>query len=237
MKRNSEKMAPLRHVAIIMDGNGRWAKKRGLPRLAGHQEGVRSVERVIKAAADVKIPFLSFFAFSTENWKRPRTEVDALMSLFSLHLRGKVEELKKNGVRLLFSGRRENLPAELVDEMKKAEERTSANMAITVAICINYGGRQEIVDSVNRFLLESKPAKLTEDIITSGMYNPDIPDPDLVIRTSGETRLSNFLLWQAAYSELYFTETLWPDFCSGDLHAALEYFYGRDRRYGGLNDA
>lgn len=237
MNRILENKAPLRHVAIIMDGNGRWARNRGLPRLAGHQEGVRSVERVIKAAAAVNIPFLSFFAFSTENWRRPRSEVDALMNLFSLNLRGKVEELKKNGVRLLFSGRRDNLPAELVEEMKKAEQRTSANMSITVIICLNYGGRQEIVDSVNRFLLEGNPVKLTEAIITSGMYNPDIPDPDLVIRTSGETRLSNFLLWQAAYSELYFTETLWPDFSSGDLHAALDYFYGRDRRYGGLNDA
>ena len=225
------------HVAIIMDGNGRWAQKRGLPRLAGHQEGVRSVERTIRAATDENISFLSLYAFSTENWKRPKAEIDGLMGLFRHYLKSKVLELNKNGVRLLFSGRLNALSDDLTVEMKNAEEMTSKNKKITVIICVNYGGRQEILDSVNQILAQGSCTGITEDMINENMYQPHIPDPDLLIRTSGESRLSNFLLWQTAYSELYFTETLWPEFNANDLQAALQFFSGRERRYGAIKDA
>lgn len=225
------------HVAIIMDGNGRWAGKRGLPRLAGHKEGVRAVERTIRAAADAKIPYLSLYAFSTENWKRPKAEIEGLMGLFRYYLKFKVSELKENGVRLIFSGRIQGLPDDLAVEMQSVEKMTSRNKRITVMICVNYGGRQEIVDSVNRILEKGKCAKVTEEMISASMYQPHLPDPDLVIRSSGETRLSNFLLWQTAYSELYFTEVLWPDFSVEDLHKALDQYSGRERRYGAVKEA
>lgn len=224
------------HVAIIMDGNGRWAKMRKLPRLSGHHEGIRTVERTIRAVADAKIPYLSLYAFSTENWKRPKTEIEGLMGLFRYYLRLKVSELKENGVRILFSGRLHGLPDDLLEEVKSVEEKTSANRKITVVACINYGGRQEIVDSVNRILEQGECSMVTEEMISARTYQPHIPDPDLVIRTSGETRLSNFLLWQTAYSELYFTDVLWPDFSRKDLQKALDYYSARERRYGAVKE-
>lgn len=222
------------HVAIIMDGNGRWAKSRKMPRIAGHQEGVKNVERVIRAAARFDIAFLSLYAFSTENWKRPRSEIEGLMGLFRHFLKFKLPDLERNGVRLLFSGRIMDLPDDLVGQMKIVEQKTSKNKVITVIICVNYGGRQEIVDSVNRIIEQGFSGSFTEEIINSSMYQPHVPDPDLVIRTSGETRLSNFLLWESAYSELYFTDVLWPDFREEELQKALKYYSGRERRYGSV---
>lgn len=225
------------HVAIIMDGNGRWARKRGLPRLAGHQEGVRTVERTIKAVSSAHIPYLSLYAFSTENWNRPKNEIEGLMGLFRYYLKLKLSELMENGVRILFSGRVSGLPEDLLEQMNDVAEKTSGNTGITVNICVNYGGRQEIVDSINKLWKQSKCNPVTEEMLSANMYQPQIPDPDLVIRTSGETRLSNFLLWQTAYSELYFTEVLWPDFTADELHRALNYYSGRERRYGTVKEA
>ncbi|MDO9507916.1 MAG: polyprenyl diphosphate synthase [Thermovirgaceae bacterium] len=225
------------HVAIIMDGNGRWAQSRKMPRLAGHHEGVKTVERIIRAAAEANIQYLSLYAFSTENWKRPGSEIDGLMNLFRHFLKFKLPDLKKNGVRLLFSGRIDGLPDDLANEMKKVEEETSKSERITVTICVNYGGRQEIVDSVNRIIELGYAGLITEERISAAMYQPKIPDPDLVIRTSGETRLSNFLLWESAYSEFYFTEVLWPDFNGEELQKALTYYAGRERRYGSVKGA
>ncbi|MDT8284020.1 MAG: polyprenyl diphosphate synthase [Thermovirgaceae bacterium] len=224
------------HVAIIMDGNGRWAQSREMPRLAGHQEGAKNVERVIRAAVRSDIKFLSLYAFSTENWNRPQPEIEGLMGLFRHYLKFKLPDLKKNGVRLLFSGRKSDLPDDLVNQMNLVEQETSKNKSITVIICVNYGGRQEIVDSVNRIIEQGFSGPFTEELINSSMYQPHVPDPDLVIRTSGEIRLSNFLLWQSAYSELYFTDVLWPDFCEAELQKALKYYSGRERRYGSVKE-
>jgi undecaprenyl diphosphate synthase len=222
------------HVAIIMDGNGRWARKRRLPRLAGHQEGARAVEKVIRAAGESGIPFLSLFAFSTENWKRPKNEVDGLIGLLKLYLRSKLEELRKNRIRMVFSGRIGQLPADLKEEISLFEEATATGDTLTVVICLNYGGRQEIVDAVNRMISQGLEGPVDEKMISSSLYLPWVPDPDLVIRTSGEMRISNFLLWGSAYSEFYFTDTLWPDFDGGEFRKALENYSKRERRYGSV---
>jgi undecaprenyl diphosphate synthase len=223
------------HIAIIMDGNGRWASLRGMPRVAGHQEGARAVERIIRAAAETGIKYLSLYAFSTENWKRPATEIEGLMGLFRYYLKGRIEDLKKNGVRILFSGRKEELPPDLVDEMQKAEKETFEGQKLTVVVCINYGGRQEIADAFTRLLQNGTRGPVSEKDISSALYLPEIPDPDLVIRTSGEKRLSNFLLWETAYSEMYFTDVLWPDFRESDLIAAVQDYSKRERRYGSVS--
>lgn len=222
------------HVAVIMDGNGRWALQRGLPRLAGHREGAKAVERVIRAAAASGIEYLSLFAFSTENWRRPKAEIEGLMSLLGSYLRSKKEELVKNRIRMVFSGRIEQLPQDLRQEIDLFERATAPGDLLTVAVCLNYGGRQEIVDAVNGLLKRGFNGKITEDLITANLYRPEIPDPDLLIRTSGELRISNFLLWGSAYAELYFTDTLWPDFGGEELQKAIDQYSGRERRYGAV---
>ncbi|HRW87463.1 MAG TPA: polyprenyl diphosphate synthase [Thermovirgaceae bacterium] len=222
------------HVAVIMDGNGRWALQRGLPRLAGHREGAKAVERVIRAAAASGLEYLSLFAFSTENWRRPKAEIEGLMSLLGSYLRSKKEELVKNRIRMVFSGRIEQLPQDLRQEIDLFERATAPGDLLTVAVCLNYGGRQEIVDAVNGLLKRGFNGKITEDLITANLYRPEIPDPDLLIRTSGELRISNFLLWGSAYAELYFTDTLWPDFGGEELQKAIDQYSGRERRYGAV---
>ena len=222
------------HVAVIMDGNGRWALQRGLPRLAGHREGAKAVERVIRAAAASGIEYLSLFAFSTENWRRPKAEIEGLMSLLGSYLRSKKEELVKNRIRMVFSGRIEQLPQDLRQEIDLFERATAPGDLLTVAVCLNYGGRQEIVDAVNGLLKRGFNGEITEDLITANLYRPEIPDPDLLIRTSGELRISNFLLWGSAYAELYFTDTLWPEFGGEELQKAIDQYSGRERRYGAV---
>ncbi len=222
------------HVAVIMDGNGRWAKKRFLPRLLGHRAGIKALERTVEAASDLGITHLSVYAFSTENWNRPQKEVTGLMSLFRHSLRRKVEELRRENVRLLFSGVRNDLPPDVVELMKESEELTAENTGLTLIPCLNYGGRREILDGINALLKSGVRGPVTEEDLRSHFYVPGLPDPDLVIRTSGEKRLSNFWIWQSAYSELYFTDTLWPDFGRKELEDALSNYKDRERRYGAI---
>lgn len=222
------------HVALIMDGNGRWAKKRFLPRLLGHRAGVKALERTVRAAGNMGVTHLSVYAFSTENWKRPEMEIKGLMSLFRFSLRRKVDEIKRENVRLRFAGKRDNLPPDVADLMDWAEKETGMNTGLTLVACLNYGGRQEILDGVNELIAEGRSRPLTEEDLDRKMYLPDLPPPDLIIRTSGEQRLSNFWLWQCVYSELYFTDVLWPDFGPGDLEKAIGQFTSRERRYGAV---
>lgn len=222
------------HVAIIMDGNGRWAKKRGLPRIMGHHAGVRAVERTVRAARDAGIKTLSLYAFSSENWKRPEKEVMGLMGLFRQIIRSKVDQLLLEGARIRFAGKIDGLPSDVQDIIREAEEKTVEQVGLQLVICLNYGGRQEILDAVNRATASGEASPLDEKTLRKYLYLPDVPDPDLIIRTSGEMRLSNFWLWESAYSELYFTERLWPDFGPEDLEAALNIYHGRERRYGSV---
>lgn len=221
-----------KHIAIIMDGNGRWAKKRGYPRIVGHKAGVNAVERVVRAAATRGIRYISLYAFSTENWDRPKNEVTALMGLFKYYVKLKIDALKKENVRLRFSGRFFNLPESVKEILKEGEMETLHCDKIDMIVCLNYGGRQEIIDAVNVFIQKNPQTQIDEKSLRSCLYLPDVPDPDLIIRTSGELRLSNFLLWQSSYSELYFTEKLWPDFDELDLNEAISSYSGRERRYG-----
>lgn len=229
----SQQILP-RHIAIIMDGNGRWAKKRFLPRLIGHKAGVKAIERTVRAADAMGIECLSLYAFSTENWKRPEKEVTGLMSIFRFVLRRKVEEMKQENVRLRFSGFRDGMPKDVVELMEWAEEETKNNTGLTLVPCLNYGGRQEVLHAVEKLLAAGAKPPLTEDVFRQFLYLPDLPDPDLIVRTSGEKRLSNFWLWQSSYSELFFTDTLWPDFDGKELENAVTYFANRERRYGAL---
>jgi undecaprenyl diphosphate synthase len=222
------------HVAIIMDGNGRWAKRRGFPRLVGHHAGVRAVERTVRAANDLGIRTLSLYAFSSENWKRPESEVSGLMGLFRLYIRKKIGTLLAEGARIRFAGKIDGLPADIQEIVRDAEERTAGQKGLQLVICLNYGGRQELLDAMNRAAAAGEPFPLDEGTLRKYLYLPDIPDPDLIIRTSGEMRLSNFWLWQSAYSEFYFTDKLWPDFGPEDLAQALEAYSGRERRYGSV---
>ncbi|HOO62372.1 MAG TPA: polyprenyl diphosphate synthase [Synergistaceae bacterium] len=225
-----------KHVAIIMDGNGRWAKKRFLPRIMGHQSGVQAVERAIRFGKNRGIEILSFYAFSTENWRRPVEEISGLMGLFRYFTVSKLRAMREEGVRIRFVGRVRDLPEDVYEILRRAEEETRECSAIRAYFCLNYGGRQEILDAVASILKESPdslPEKLTEEAFSRYLYVPDLPDPDLLIRTSGENRLSNFWLWQSAYSELYFTDVLWPDFGDRDFEEALEAYGKRERRYGG----
>ncbi len=224
----------LRHLAIIMDGNGRWARKKGLPRLLGHRAGINTLEKTVYAARDRGIRYLSVYAFSTENWKRPVMEVSGLMKLFGYYAKKKIKELQREEIRVRFAGRRDNLPDFVVKAMQNAEWETRECGALDLIACFNYGGRQEIVDSVNSFIATHPGQPINEAEISRHVYLPDVPDPDLIIRTSGELRLSNFWLWQGIYSELYFTETLWPDFSAEILDKAKNSFETRDRRYGNL---
>lgn len=222
----------LNHVGIVMDGNGRWAKSKGLPRIMGHREGVKAVERTLIAAKELGIPCVSLYAFSTENWKRPKTEVLGLMGLLKYYLRIKVEELNKENARIRFVGNISGLSDDIQAILRDAEEKTKNNDALQLIICFNYGGRQEILDAVNKMIIEGVPAPVTEEILRQHLYLPDVPDPDLLIRTSGELRMSNFWLWQGSYSEYYFTEKYWPDFGKPDLEMAVADYYRRERRYG-----
>lgn len=222
---------PPAHVAIIMDGNRRWAKKRGLPAIAGHKAGVDSVHAVVKAASDAGVKFLTIYAFSTENWNRSKIEVGALMFLLERTIKAYVDELHRENVRLAFSGRLSQLPKKAREVMDAAVERLSGRTGMTLNIALNYGGRQEIVDAVNKALAAGEKS-LDEAAFGKLLYSPSIPDPDLVIRTSGELRVSNFLLWQIAYAEFYVTPTLWPDFREKEFLAALLDYQARERRRG-----
>ena len=227
------------HVAIIMDGNGRWAKARGLPRVAGHRRGADAVRRVIRGAADIGIPVLTLFAFSTENWARPAEEVSDLMGLLRHYLRNELEELHRNGARLRVIGDRERLAADIVRDITDAETRTRANAAIDVNICINYGARDEILRASRSLARKVAAGELAakdidESRFESELLTAGLRDPDMLIRTSGEQRISNFLLWQCAYAELVFVDTLWPDFGKEHLERAIAEFRRRERRYGGV---
>lgn len=223
-----------KHLAIILDGNGRWAKKRNLPRLMGHRAGLRKLENMVRLVKRYGIRYFSVYAFSTENWNRPTMEVTGLMSLFRYYIRKKVDEIKSEGARIRFCGRKDRIPEDLLTQMKWAEDYTKDQNILDFILCINYGGRAEIIDAVNSFITSNPNSKITEEDLRRNFYLPDVPDPDLIIRTSGELRLSNFWLWESAYSEYYFTDTYWPDFDENELRKALEDFAGRDRRYGGL---
>jgi undecaprenyl diphosphate synthase len=225
------------HIGIIMDGNGRWARGRGRPASFGHRAGVRSIKRVLEGCEELGVRVLSVYAFSTENWTRPRAEVRALMRLFHETMQREIEEMHRRGVRIVVSGRREDLSPRMRQRIDEAIERTALNANGVLNVCLNYGGRAEVVDAVRRLVTEGIPASsVDEQSLASRLYNPDLPDPDLIIRTAGERRVSNFLLWQSAYSEMLVTETLWPDFGVEDLKAAIADYASRVRRFGGRPD-
>jgi undecaprenyl diphosphate synthase len=234
-----ERPDPPAHVAIIMDGNGRWAKARGLPRSAGHQRGAESVRRAVEGARELGIGYLTLYAFSSENWKRPAAEVDDLMGLLRLYLRRELAELDRNQVRVRFIGERQRVPPDIVSLIEEAEARTAGNRGLTLVIALNYGSQAEIVRAAQALAREAAagrllPQDIDETLFRHHLQTADMPDPDVVIRTSGEQRLSNFLLWQAAYAELVFLDILWPDFGKQDLKAAVEEFHRRERRYGAV---
>ena len=217
-----------------MDGNGRWAERRGLPVAAGHREGTRALRRTVEAAIEAGVASLAVYAFSTENWSRPADEVDDLMEIFGETIERELPDLAKQGVRTRFIGRRDRVPRELLEQMTRLEAETATNDRLSLWIAFDYGGRAEIVDAARRALADGvAPADLDEDALAARLYAPDLPDPDLLIRTSGELRLSNFLLWQVAYAELVFVDTLWPEFGEADLRQALDDYATRRRRFGG----
>jgi undecaprenyl diphosphate synthase len=225
------------HVAIIMDGNGRWAKARGLPRIAGHKRGAEAVRRSVKGAAELGIEYLTLYGFSSENWKRPPAEVDDLMGLLRLYLINEVSELDRNGVRLRVIGQLGRLHPDIVRLIDDAERRTAGNRKLNLTVALSYGGRAEITDAARQIAEEVRagklePAEVDEACFARHLLTTGIPDPDLLIRTSGEKRISNFLLWQCAYAELVFLDRLWPDFTRDDLEFAIQEYHGRDRRYG-----
>ena len=226
-----------RHVAVIMDGNGRWAKQRGRPRLFGHRAGADSLRAVLRACRDRGVEYLTVYAFSTENWVRPADEVGGLMSLLKTFLKKDEHELHENQVRLRVTGRMDDLPKAVRAELERVMEATKGYERWHLILALSYGGRTEIVDAVRKIAARAKageiePGQIDEATISGHMYLPDVPDPDLMIRTSGELRLSNFLLWELSYAEFYFTPTLWPDFREADFGAALEEYSRRQRRYG-----
>jgi undecaprenyl diphosphate synthase len=226
-----------RHIAIIMDGNGRWAQARGLPRIAGHRRGAEAVRRTLTAASELGVRYLTLFGFSSENWKRPLAEVDDLMGLLRHYLRGEIAELHRNGVRLCVIGDRGRLAPDIVTLIENAEKLTCENTGVNLTIALSYGGRAEIIAAV-RVLAEKAaagelaPEAIDEGVFARHLFTANVPDPDLLIRTSGEQRISNFLLWQCAYAELVFTKTLWPDFGRVDLEQAIADYGGRERHYG-----
>jgi undecaprenyl diphosphate synthase len=229
--------SPPAHVAIIMDGNGRWAKARGLPRIAGHRAGAEAVRRAVTASVELGIRYLTLFGFSSENWKRPEGEIADLMGLLRHYLRGEIAELHKNGVRVRVIGERGKLASDIVTLIENAEKLTGANTQLNLSIALSYGGRAEIVAAARAVARKAAagkvdPEAIDEEMIAHHLFTADLPDPDLLIRTSGEQRISNFLLWQCAYAELVFTRTLWPDFGRADLEQAITDFGCRERRYG-----
>ncbi len=234
------------HIAVIMDGNGRWAQKRHLPRIAGHQAGVRRAREIIETCARLHIPALTLYAFSMENWRRPRAEIEFLMRLLREYLRKELPVIHKNNIRLLVIGRSEQIPPAVQKDIEMAMRHTEKNSGMKLVVALNYGGRAEMVDAFNSILDHARNAngngalsslRVDEESISNHLYTAGLPDPDLLIRTSGEMRVSNFLLWQIAYAEIYVTETLWPDFSAARLLEALADFQKRERRYGGLGGA
>ena len=221
------------HVAIIMDGNGRWAKKRGLPRLAGHRAGTKNIRHVVEAFAECNLKFLTLFAFSSENWSRPQREVKGLMRIFGDSIDREVKLLHKKNVQVCYMGRLHRLSPELQQKVERAIELTKNNTKMTLNIAFDYGARAEIVDAVHRLLADQvSPEEIDEVSFREYLYAPEVPDPDLIIRTGGEMRLSNFLAWQATYSELYFTDVLWPDFGRTEIEKALAAYASHERRFG-----
>lgn len=235
---DAESQVP-RHVAIIMDGNGRWAKKRNLPRIAGHREGMKTIREVTRMANELGISILTLYAFSTENWKRPSEEVDSLMKLPQEFLETELEELKRHNIRLYMIGNEERLPEYTKRAVDTAKEQTKNNTGLILNFALNYGGRQELEYAIQRIAGDLangsiKEADINENLIPSYLYTGDLGDPDLLVRTSGEVRISNFMLWQLAYTELWFTDTLWPDFSAEDFQTAIRNFQQRKRRYGAV---
>jgi undecaprenyl diphosphate synthase len=237
-----EQRPPPRHVAIIMDGNGRWAAARHLPRVMGHRAGVAAVRNVVRAAPELGIEVLTLYSFSSENWKRPKTEINDLMGLLRLYLRDDLVELDRNGVQIRIIGAKTHLEGDILGLIEQAQDRTRNNSKLKLIVAFNYGGQDEIVEAARRIAEDVAagkiaPAAVTRDTFVSYLATAGVPDPDLVIRTSGEQRLSNFLIWQSAYSEFVFTNTLWPDFGKADLVAAIAEYQSRNRRFGGLTAA
>ncbi len=236
-----ERLHP-RHVAIIMDRNGSWARKRFLPREAGHVAGVGAVREVVRAATDIKLEYLTLFAFSSENWKRPKTEVNALMGLFRSYFRSDLDELHGRGVRVRIIGSRDRVANDIREMIEEAENRTVENKGLNLTFAFDYGGQEEIANAARELARAAKegrldPEKITPELFASRLFTGSLPEPDLVVRTGGERRLSNFLLWQSSYAELLFVDTLWPDFGRKDLLSALGEFAQRERRFGAVSDA
>lgn len=228
-----------KHVAIIMDGNGRWAKKRGLPRIAGHRAGIESLRKTVRIAVKTGIRYLTVYAFSTENWNRPKLELTGLFKLFETVFANEIDALVKNGVRIISMGHIENFPKPVVEAMRRAEEVSMHNEGLILVVAFNYGSREEITNAAKKIAMQVLQGKvemneINADLFSRNLYIPDCPYPDLLIRTSGEVRISNFLLWQIAYCELYFTKTLWPDFNATTFLKALVSYQSRKRRFGGL---
>lgn len=237
-KETTERTVPT-HIAIVMDGNGRWAKKRGLPRTAGHAVGAETFRKIANYSKSIGLKYLTVYAFSTENWKRSEEEVAAIMELLEKYLREAIRDMDKNQVKFYFFGDLTRLSPELQKEAQEAMERSKKYEGVQVNFCLNYGARDEIVRAAKLFAQkcaagEAKPEELTEEAFSDLLYSAGVPDPDLIIRPSGEVRTSNFLLWQSAYSEYYFCDTLWPDFSEKDLEKAIESYNHRNRRYGGV---
>ena len=233
MKQNNQ----VRHIAIIMDGNGRWAQKRALPRSMGHRQGAETVKDIARVANELGIGFLTLYAFSTENWNRPKEEVDTLMGLLRQYLKSDFSELNKNNIRIRFIGEREMLAPDIAASMRQLEDETAANTGMTLCLAVSYGARQEIAGAARRLAALVKKGDISESdmdikMFSDMLYTKDMPDPDILIRTSGEKRLSNYLLWQLAYSEMFFSNTLWPDFKPQELKDIINEFYSRERRYG-----
>jgi len=226
--------APPRHVGIIMDGNGRWARKRNRPHSFGHRAGVRAIKRVMYGCEELGVEVLSVYTFSTENWSRPRAEVRYLMRLFHEAFRRELDEIDERGIRVVVSGRRAELSPAMQRQIDDAEARTASNRNGVLNVCLNYGGRAELVDAVRSLLAAgARPEDVDERLVARHLYHPELPDPDLIVRTAGESRISNFLLWQSAYSEIHVTDTLWPDFDIQDLERAIQDYQSRTRRFGG----
>lgn len=234
---SSEQNKGLEHLAIIMDGNRRWARKHGLPAVAGHKKGAETLEKICKDAKDLGIKYLTLYAFSTENWQRDAEEVSALMGLLREYLKNDLQEIQKNKARIIFIGERQMLDKDIIDSMQRIEQQTASNTDFTLCLAISYGSRQEILNAVKRVSKlvkadELKLEEIDEQLFSNLLYTKDIPDPDMVVRTSGEQRISNYLLWQIAYSEFYFSELLWPDFNRAELEKIIANFSKRERRYG-----
>ena len=226
----------LNHLAIIMDGNGRWATNQNLDRIAGHKKGAQSAKIIIEACSNLHIPHLTLYAFSKENWNRPIFEIDSLMSLLGGMLTNELEELERNNIVFQVVGRVEDLPRSVQKIVINAIEKTKNNTGLILSLALSYGGRQEIIDAINKIVMSEKKEIIDEEIVKNHLYCPEIPDPDLIIRTAGEYRLSNFLLWQSAYSEIYISKKNWPDFTEKDLIEALQDFNERNRTFGKLTD-